>query len=342
MIMLLLRVQRLFVHSSAFNHHLGLPMRNRSFGFTLVELLVVIAIIGVLVGLLLPAVQQTRESARRSQCTNNLKQLALAALNYESAHGEYPAGGLILEGNQNGNGYYRGSNLFIQMLPFLEGENLLTAIDYDNRATWAYTQLHQHGDALTISFFRCPTNGHASQVRDYFGVQGAQDRAFGNVINRGILHNDGVFGVYSGRTTSEITDGTSNTVTIGENRLRAKYNTVDRAPGTDYSGLADWRTGGGGGRAPLSELLLKPVNPPRSVLTLNSAINDPAFFEPHGGSFDDRFSTHDHPFSSFHGNAANFAFADGHVQLVDDLIDLLVLRELGSMNSGNLIDSSQF
>lgn len=317
-------------------------MAKHSLGFTLVELLVVIAIIGILVALLLPAVQQSRDAARRTECNNNLKQLSLAALNHESQHGVLPAGGLILEGNENTSGYYRGSNLFIQMLPYLEQTNLLTSIDYDTRAPWAYTQLNQHGSEIALSVFRCPTNGNLPEVRDYFGVQGGQDRKFGNVINRGILHGDGVFGIYSGRAISKITDGTSKTMVIGENRLRAKYNTVDRAQGTDYSGYADWRTGGGGGRGSASDIMRTPVNPPRSVLTLNSVINDPAFFEPEGGSFDDRFSTHDHPFSSNHQNAANFAFADGHVQLVNDAIDLLVLRELGSMNSGGVVDTGQY
>ena len=66
----------------------------RRHGFTLVELLVVIAIIGILIGMLLPAVQQVRESARRTQCSNNIRQLSLGVLNYESAHSHFPAGAL--------------------------------------------------------------------------------------------------------------------------------------------------------------------------------------------------------------------------------------------------------
>src|SRR5690606_14511500 len=74
-------------------------MRKTSNGFTLVELLVVIAIIGVLVALLLPAVQAAREAARRGQCTNNLKQFGLAAVNYESTHKRFPAARKGCDGN---------------------------------------------------------------------------------------------------------------------------------------------------------------------------------------------------------------------------------------------------
>ena len=100
--------------------------RNKS-GFTLVELLVVIAIIGILIGMLLPAVQQVREAARRIQCGNNLRQVALAALNFESANSEFPPG-VEQESIQ---GSFQGHSAFYFMLPFMEQQNVFTTMDKD-------------------------------------------------------------------------------------------------------------------------------------------------------------------------------------------------------------------
>ena len=96
--------------------------------FTLVELLVVIAIIGILIGMLLPAVQQVREAARRSNCSNNLRQLGIAGLNYESAFGEFPAASLATERTDSGD--VDGWSAQAQLLPYIEQANLTSEIDF--------------------------------------------------------------------------------------------------------------------------------------------------------------------------------------------------------------------
>ena len=108
-------------------------MSNKSIrrAFTLVELLVVIAIIGILVALLLPAVQSAREAARGTQCTNNLRQVALAGINYESSHGKFPPG--LLEGplgpQTNTNGEPQELGILVHLLPFIEANNIADLIE---------------------------------------------------------------------------------------------------------------------------------------------------------------------------------------------------------------------
>ena len=131
-----------------------MKMSNRS-AFTLVELLVVIAIIGILIGMLLPAVQQVREAARRIQCGNNIKQIGLGLHNFASANGVFPAGrkgydtynnaiwnrfGPATMGTSPTTGLnleLEGASLFAMLLPFLEQENLLNIIDLDNVPIWS-------------------------------------------------------------------------------------------------------------------------------------------------------------------------------------------------------------
>jgi prepilin-type N-terminal cleavage/methylation domain-containing protein/prepilin-type processing-associated H-X9-DG protein len=99
-------------------------------GFTLIELLVVIAIIAVLIGLLLPAVQAAREAARRTQCTNNLKQVGLAVHNYEAAVGTLPLG-CVVTFDRSGNPFFNGWGITARILPYLEGQNQFNACNFN-------------------------------------------------------------------------------------------------------------------------------------------------------------------------------------------------------------------
>lgn len=135
-------------------------LTGRREGFTLVELLVVIAIIGVLVGLLLPAVQAAREAARRMSCSNNLKQLGLASLNYEDSFGTLPWNSAQGNGNAGGThpqGQWNQASWLISVLPFIEQQSLYDIIDFNTTNTMCQP-INQVARETIVSAYLCPSN----------------------------------------------------------------------------------------------------------------------------------------------------------------------------------------
>lgn len=179
-------------------------------GFTLVELLVVIAIIAILLGLLLPAVQQVREAARRTQCLNHLRQLGLSNLNYESANNYFPAG--IYDDDENHQTCLR--NGLVDLLPFLE-QNKTRAL-FDETLSWS-DPANRPVVTSAIATFQCPSAGGA--VEDDGGFSGQRgDYAFcmGETARLNTDQPSGIFGINSSTTFAGISDGSSNTILMGE------------------------------------------------------------------------------------------------------------------------------
>jgi prepilin-type N-terminal cleavage/methylation domain-containing protein len=217
-------------------------------GFTLVELLVVIAIIGVLVALLLPAIQAAREAARRSSCGNNLKQLGLALQNYHDARKTFPYACISLYSATTGNVTFGGGsspitshgvNWVVAILPFVEGSNVMTlynktAYNVDDAANLSFR-------ATNLPFMMCPSDPNAITPFNGVGYNLSGSAAIGpwargcyaaNCMVQGIstagwgannpwwqyLMSRGVMGLNASLSMKGVTDGTSKTVIVAEVR----------------------------------------------------------------------------------------------------------------------------
>jgi prepilin-type N-terminal cleavage/methylation domain-containing protein len=301
--------------------------KNRG-GFTLVELLVVIAIIGTLVGLLLPAVQSAREAARRSACSNNLKQLGLAILNHESTRRRLPAAGDRLNSAALSSGSY---SWIVMCLPYLEETNLYNAISSSQSR---FATAHANTAATTAGAFStvlpqliCPSfagsNGSgATAVTNYKAAAGVGFSAAATPASGDSTLGGGVltlpFGNETGSRTGlllgQISDGTSKTFAVGE--------TKDLAAPSWVRGDHAWLTPVNGATPTLASGAL--------VASVSNQALNASGYTGQGGSGTTAWG----PSSDHQAGLVLHAYADGHVGVVNAEINQPLYVALFSRSNG--------
>jgi prepilin-type N-terminal cleavage/methylation domain-containing protein len=324
----------------SYNH----PLR----GFTLVELLVVITIVGILIAMLLPAVQAAREAARRLTCQNHLKQIGLALHTYASAYGCLPPGAILrppypqfsqdydpwFEAASKAHGMH-GTSWMLRILPFIEQNDL-----YDR---WDFTQSvigNQSVAARDISLFYCPSRranlgtynqqimfqNWPSGGTDYGGCDGRGNIFIDTCVSNSVSHEfdegqwifeqpkRGIFVPNVGTRFTDISDGLSNTIMIGEMQRLLPPGAVPRGEDPTYYGPC--RTSNDGwALAGVATLFTTAVQDEGTDLGQPGGMNN-GFFESAG---------------SQHDGGAHFGIADGSVHFISENIDSQLYAYLGSI-----------
>ena len=321
-------------------------------GFTLVELLVVIAIIGILIGMLLPAVQQVREAARRTQCANNQRQIVLAALNYESAHMEFPAGRRGLEAPQTSHQANApdvmgsdGTSFLVTILPFIEQQNAFDMLHIRALTLWGdgtgilgerwdpTSSSVENQEALSVirqqmPAYTCPSDdtpettmwiaggADISEVPaatgSYAGCAGSHVTgiAVGLDQTKVKYKNNGMLFFANRVSISGVSDGTSNTILIGE-VVEGDHDIQNNIWSLNKHGRSTHR------------MTVTPINFPVGV---NPGIAG-AWFAGRNGAFGSR-----------HPSGANFGYVDGHVVFTNEDIESTVYLGLATRNGREVVN----
>jgi prepilin-type N-terminal cleavage/methylation domain-containing protein/prepilin-type processing-associated H-X9-DG protein len=342
--------------------------RRHPSGFTLIELLVVIAIIGVLIALLLPAVQAAREAARRATCINNLKQIGLALHNYVSAHGVFPPGYVSAvdrtvtdpcdqdaENSKSvdlGPGWAWGS----MILPQMEQQSLFDSINFSLSVAFA---ANNTCSTTRVASYLCPSDPGPALVPvladppdpanpgtftgsaivdtvargNYVGMWGLGEICAGSgpndVPNIGSVGAPmGIFTRNSRTSVADITDGTSQTIAVGERSHNLSYVTWTARSIGGWLGKTSPIEGGTDQFNPSPEECWTQVLGPAGVRDGNRTPNDP--------------QAHVEDYWSRHPGGVNFLFADGSVKFIKQTIHPIPWRALATRAGGEVVSADSY
>ncbi|WP_442481838.1 DUF1559 family PulG-like putative transporter [Aeoliella sp. SH292] len=327
----------------------------RRSAFTLVELLVVIAIIGILVALLLPAVQAAREAARRTECKNHLKQLALGVLNHESAHKKLPPSAVIdlasTSADNNGSWGVHG-----RILPYIEEASLQNLVNLE--LGWDKQPAVNN---VRIETFQCPSDSRSSEPRVFtdarptlwatnYGFNMGTWFVFDPKTNKG---GDGVFYPNSNLALRRITDGTSNTLLAGEVKAWTHYNR-NAGPGTttipNTVAAAEAVVASGNDKKDTGHTEWPDGRVHHTGITATMPPNTYVKFDYNGVEVDGDYNSWQEGRNgnagsptyamitsrSYHPGIVSVAMVDGSVQSIPDEIDLAVWRGMATRDGGEI------
>ena len=333
-------------------------------GFTLVELLVVIAIIGTLVGLLLPAVQAARESARATQCRNNMKQIGLALQNFHDARRSFPYGGRIpVQDSTKGNWNWR-----VDILPFMEETALYSSLSLTPTSNWRSdngitgTRLY----SATIPAFQCPSSkfparltanttelpnvvygGTASvQLIDYVGISGAATTGFADPFGRsnqcasglnaacGTFCRNGMLTVEQ-RNMKDCTDGTSSTIIVAEQSGQVNGVEISAQRHGSWAGFVNGKTSEfdvatmAVGTAARNDMY---------IMGVTTVVQRPNWYWSSGAPGPYNYSGGNNTMiNSFHPGGIHVLMTDAAVRFMSETISLTTLQRLSVKDDGQQI-----